>query len=395
MSERDSDIEFDFFDEPETEEATQRHPRLPRRPAPRPGGPRRPGGPPRRPIRPAPGVAPLLRLTGLIAFAILIILLLVFAVRRCSAESKAHSYQSYMDQVRRIANSSEQLGREMNDSLTTPGIKERDLENDLSGLAQRQQQDLTKARKLVPPGPLRREHMHLLDALQLREIGLSRLQQTFQRTADSKDAADAGTKLAEQAQLLVASDTIWRVFFLEPTVDELKQQGIGGVNVPDSKFLANPDIASARSMVPVFQRVHGAATGGTPGGLHGTGLVSVKAIPNACTTCADKQTLSTSSANTITASTDLAFAVTVEDTGESQEVQIPVTLTLEASPKPIVLRKTIDLLNPRESKTLTFTDLGSLQFGAKTRLKIDVAPVPAEKTTSNNSAAYDVVFSLG
>src|ERR671933_1920388 len=111
MSERDSDIEFDFFDEPETEEATQRHPRLPRRP-PRQGGPRRPGGPPRRPIRPAPGVTPLLRLTGLIAFAILIILLLVFAVRRCSAESKAHEYQSYMDNVRAIARSSEQLGRE-------------------------------------------------------------------------------------------------------------------------------------------------------------------------------------------------------------------------------------------------------------------------------------------
>ena len=387
MTERDSDIEFDFFDEPETEEATQRHPRLPRR-SPRVVGPRRPGGPPRRPIRPAPGITPLLRLTGLIAFAILIVLLLVFAIRRCSAESKAHAYQSYMEQVRHLASSSDQLGRDLNDSLTTPGIKERDLENDLGGYAQRQSQDLTKARQIVPPGPLRPEHRAVIDALQLRAIGLSRLEQEFHRTADSKDASAAGTKLAEQAQLLTASDVVWRVFFYEPTVDELKRQGIGGVDVPDSKFLPNPEVASAKSLVPVFQRIHGAATGGTSSGLHGTGLVSVKALPSGTV-------LSTSTENTVTASTDLGFSVTVQDTGDSQEVQIPVTLTIEKSPKPIVQKKTIDLLNPGESKTITFTDLGSPPFGIKTRLKIDVAPVPQEKTTTNNSATYDVVFSLG
>ena len=46
MTERDTDIEFDFFDEPETEEATERV-RTPRRPP--PGGPRRPVRPPAGP----------------------------------------------------------------------------------------------------------------------------------------------------------------------------------------------------------------------------------------------------------------------------------------------------------------------------------------------------------
>jgi hypothetical protein len=293
-----------------------------------------------------------------------------------------------MQQVRRLATSSDQLGRDLNDSLTTPGIKERDLENDLSGYADRQSQDLTKARQIVPPGPLRPEHTHVIDALQLRAIGLSRLESAFHRTAASKDASRAGELLAAQAQLLTASDTVWRVFFYEPTVEELKRQGIGGVDVPDSKFLSNPEVASAKSLVPVFQRIHGAATGGTSTGLHGTGLVSVKALPSGTV-------LSASTENTITASTDLGFSVTVQDTGDFQEVQIPITLTIEKSPKPIVQKKTIDLLNPGESKTITFNDLGSPPFGIKTRLKIDVAPVPQEKTTTNNSATYDVVFSLG
>jgi CARDB len=97
----------------------------------------------------------------------------------------------------------------------------------------------------------------------------------------------------------------------------------------------------------------------------------------------------------VRASTDLAFEVTVENSGDSQEVQVPVTLTIEATPKPIIKRKTIDLINPGEQKTVTFTDIGQPPFGAKTNLKVEVAPVPGETRTGNNSATYPVFFSIG
>src|SRR5437588_578136 len=67
MSERDTDIEFDFFEEPETREAAR-----PERP-PQRGGPR-------PPMRTPQGLTPLLRLVGLIAFAIVIVVLLVYAL---------------------------------------------------------------------------------------------------------------------------------------------------------------------------------------------------------------------------------------------------------------------------------------------------------------------------
>jgi hypothetical protein len=44
---------------------------------------------------------------------------------------------------------------------------------------------------------------------------------------------------------------------------------------------------------------------------------------------------------------------------------------------------------------VTFTDLGQVPFATKTNLKVDVQPVPGEKNTSNNSAIYPVIFSLG
>ena len=79
-----------------------------------------------------------------------------------------------------------------------------------------------------------------------------------------------------------------------------------GVVVPDSKFVQTPDLASTRSMVPIWERINGSAASGcgTPTGLHGTNIESVKVIPGG-------QQLSTAAENTVEASTDLGFAVAV------------------------------------------------------------------------------------
>ena len=54
------------------------------------------------------------------------------------------------------------------------------------------------------------------------------------------------------------------------------------------------------------------------------------------------------------------------------------------------------MINAGETKTVTFTniDINGL-FGLPTTLKVDVQPVPGEKTTTNNTADYKVIFSLG
>jgi hypothetical protein len=378
MSERD-DIEFDFFDEPETEEATERV-RTPRRP---------PGGPsgPRRPVRPA-GFIPMLRLAGLIAFLILAAVLLVVLVKGCANDSKRGAYATYMAEVKGIASRSDQVGNSLNQTLTATGIKETELESKLNGLAAQEQQEANRAKSIDPPGRLRAEHAHLIEVLQLRASALSRLADAFHRTATATNATKSGGLLAEQARLLVASDVNWEFYFKEPAIRELQSQNVTGVEVPDSKMIQNPDLASTQAMANVWQRVHGAATGGTPGGNHGSALVSVTALP-------DGKKLDPNAENTITASTDLAFQVVVQDSGDSQEFNIQVTLTIAKSPSSIVKHKKIDIINAGQQKTVTFTDLGPPPFGVPTTVKVDVQPVPGEKTTTNNSAEYRVIFSLG
>ncbi len=382
MTERETDdIEFDFFDEPDEETVTQR------RRAVRPSGPRGPRAP-RGPMGPPAGLTPLLRLVGLIAAAILAVVLLVFWVQGCQSNAKQHSYSNYMADVSAIAQESSQIGRNLNDLLTTPGLKEADVESKLDSFAQQEQQDVARAKSIDPPGHLRDAHLHVIEALEFRVSGLRGLSDAFKSTAKSKDADRAGTLLAEQAQRLVASDVVWDDLFKTPATQILQQQGIHGVAVPESNFVQNPDLASARTFSPVFQRVHGASTGGTSGGLHGTGLVSVKALP-------DGTRLSPTTETTVTATTSLAFEVTVQDTGDSQEVQIQVTLTIQKTGTPIVKKQTIDVINPGETKTVIFRNIDTTGvFGTPTHLKVDVAPVPQEANVKNNSAEYPVLFTL-
>src|SRR6266567_6102730 len=106
----DENIEFDFFDEPETVEATQRR-RLPRLEL--PGG--RGGGgerPPRPPLRAPTGLVPLARLVGLIAIAIVVVVGLVFWVGSCQGKSKQAEYQSYAEKVAALAKGDKTLGNE-------------------------------------------------------------------------------------------------------------------------------------------------------------------------------------------------------------------------------------------------------------------------------------------
>jgi hypothetical protein len=371
MSERD-DIEFDFFEESDTRETAEERPRRG----------------PRPPVRPPTGLTPLLRLVGLISFAILIVLLLVLWVNGCREDKRKDTYRNYVENVRDYAGQSQRLGRSFNQLLTTRGTKESDVESELSGLARQQEQIAAAARALDAPGHLREEDAHMLDAFDLRTNGLRGMTEAFRSTASSKNANAAGADLAVQMQRFVASDVIWDDLFKEPTKSELQRLGVTGANVPDSIFLPNPDIATTASMKSLWQRIHGTATGGTNCSPRGTGLVSTKALPSGTE-------LSTGSLNTIQLSTDLAFTVTVKNSGCAQEVGLRVTLTIQQSPKPIKSRKTIPLIDSGQEESVEFRGLGLPPLDQKTSLTVEVDPVPGETNTNNNSANYPVQFAVG
>ena len=376
MESRDDDIEFDFFDEdPATGEAqSPSRVRLPR-------ASRRNDGP----VGPPHGVAPMLRLLALVVIVIFLILVFALVLQSCGS-SKHSSYAGYMTKVSKIAAQSTTNGKAVATVLTTPGLKLTDIETKLRGIADQERQNVQAAQALSAPGRLRVENSHLIEALQFRVSGVNGLADTFTSTATSKDNSNDAALLAEQADRLLASDVVWDDLFMVPARSQMTADGVTGVSVPESHFVSG-DLVTARSMALVLQRIRGASTGGTVSGLHGTNIVSVKALPGG-------QTLTTGSLNTVTTTINLAFAVTVADSGNFQEVHIPVVLTIENGGSPIVQTQTIQLINPGEQTVVTFTNLGSVTFGTQTTMKGDVKPVKGEAVKTNNSAQYPVIFSL-
>jgi hypothetical protein len=385
MTENDTDIDFDFFeDEPPTQETSRTERLIPRR------GPRGPQQPPRAPTN----LTPLLRLIGLIAFAILIVVLLVLWVQSCQESSKDKTYKSYMGKVSDVAGSSQQIGKQLSSVLLQQGLKESQLEQRVAGLARQEQLDVQRARAITPPGTLREEHQALIQALQFRVSGLNGLASALAATANTKDSTRAGTVLASQMQRLLASDVIYQDSFKAPASAELDRQGVTGTNdsggplVPDSNFLQSSDLVTPTAMVTVIDRIRGGTTTPSTGGLRGTNLVSVKVQPAGTE-------LSTSMQTTVVVRTNLSIDVTVEDSGDSQEANIPVTLRIVQSGVPDVVKKqTIGFINPGEQKTVSFTNFPAPSFQTPAQIKVEVQPVQGESNTSNNSADYPVIFSV-
>jgi hypothetical protein len=331
-------------------------------------------------------LTPLLRLVGLIAFAILLVVLLVVWAQGCSSDHQRGAYQSYMRGMATPAADSADIGVQLAKLLTTPGEKQADIVSGLGGLIERQKQDVVQAQKLSPPGPIRAEHDHAVEALQFRVSGMQGLRQEFAATAKSTDSVVAGQRLAAQAQRLLASDVIWADLFKSPAQQELKDRGVSGVLVPASAFSTTTDLYTARSLTLVSQRVHGASTGGTPSGIHGTNLESVKALPSG-------QVLGPTETK-INSSVSLGFEVAVHNGGSSQEVQVQVTLTIPATPTPIVKTATIPVIDPGTTKTVTFKDFATIPIGSPTSVKVDVKPVKGEQNTANNSGEFPIIVSL-
>ncbi len=378
MSEREktnptTDIEFDFFDESPTAEAAAGE-----------AAPRRRRRLPTRPPAP-PGGSQFYRLGLLIAGAILLAVILILVVNSCRSNQREAEYRDYVEDVGGVTEDSDALGRQLNQRLTTPGIALNDLRGDIEGLSRQQEQILARAQDLTSPGPLVEQQGELIKTMQLRANGLDGLAQAFVRVAETENEQEAGRLLAQQANRLVASDVVYDDLFKEPAKSVLAEQDVTDVVVPDSNFMQNLELGSPTAWELVVQRLTQ-----TPeaGGLRGNGIVTVRAQPG-------DQELSQGTDNTVRASDSLTFQVVVENSGSSQETQVPVTLRIQQSPQPITKRQVIDLINPGDTRTVTFRDFGQISFDTETTLQVNVEPVQGEENTGNNTAEYPVIFTLG
>jgi hypothetical protein len=383
LSTYDDETPLEFFEEPETQEAPDR-PRRRMRPQ-RPGGPRRPSPPP-------PGAVALARLAGFVALAIAIVVGLVFWVGACQGKSTHDEYKSYMDKVQPIAQSSAATGTTaLSTVFSSKGLTVNELHSKLEQWSQQQQQNYDAALRLRPPASLQAAHQQVLSTLQLRAIGLTGLANTLAE-AGSKSPVKVAALLASQAQLLSASDLVWKELFKLPATETMTRLGVKGVIAPSSQMVANPEVITPHSFEEVYASLTATNPSGNVTGLRGSELLSTEAVAGG-----GSKELSPSAQNNVVVSSDLVFRVMFKNAGDFEETKVPVTLSVILFNKPVLTKKQT-VLSVEKGATAT-VNFGNLQlptraFAANATLNVKVGKVPGEKNLSNNRASYPVFFSL-
>jgi hypothetical protein len=331
------------------------------------------------------------RLAGFVALAIAIVVGLVFWVGSCQGKSKHDEYRSYMDSIEPIAQSSASSLRSYAKALESPKLTLVQLQSMLELWSRQQQLDYTAAERLVPPAPLQAPHQQVLATLQLRAIGLTGLADTL-ATAGTKPASKVGNRLAGEAELLTASDIVWANLFRLPAKETLSRQGVIGVIAPPSQIVTSPEVITANSFARVYSRLKTTPTTGKVTGVHGSELLGTEAVSGGQT-----KTLSASSPTTVNVAADLVFKVSFKNSGSTQQVHIPVTLTVSVFKKQALRkRKVVPSILQGQTLTVNFANLQlpTSVFGANATVSVNIGKVPGEVRLDNNQASYPVFFSL-
>jgi hypothetical protein len=332
------------------------------------------------------------RLGMLGAGIIVVVLVLLLVARSCGGSSASSKNRDFFDkQLKPVLTKDDQAANELHDLFRSQrAVKLTVIQARLDSAAKLAVEALNEAKALQPTKEIEAYQPYLLQTLSYRVNGINCLRSNMPDAFKQKRVAAGGAQLVPCMDRLLASDVIYSDSFSTPAVKTLQDKHIDA-QVPTSVFVAKADqsLLTAAGMGAVLQRWKPSTT---VNGLHGTKLDSVTAVSGG-----KAVTLRTGTVNTIKA-TDVAFRVTVTNGGDFPEFNIKVTITIGSGATKIVKSTTIDQIGSKETRTVEITGIASgsnqIPFAQALPMKVQVDPVPGERTKSNNSATYQIIFSL-
>ncbi len=365
------------------------------------GARRRSGGSSRRPPRTrsaeSPFANPRVRLLLGIVVVIVVVAVIVLIVRDYERNRLVDGYTSYVTNSGQIAQASAALGTSLVRTMqNTSGQSTAQMQADLTTLATEAGHQTAQARHLDMPSGVVNANRALVLALQYRQDGLQALSTNLQTIVHSNSDSAAAQSIASSMQQFLASDVIVQDSYLTETAQALRNESITGVSVPSASavtFLQGPNqnyvlASGAARLLSPLRRVGTESSGqGAPVGLS---LVSVVAEPNSIT-------LTPGIAQTIPESSNLHWAITVQNGGSFVENNIKVSASLSYGTTPVdVQTNTIASINPGQQLLISVPgpQAGAVKLGTLGLLHVQVATVPGEQNVANNAADYPITVTF-
>jgi hypothetical protein len=341
---------------------------------------------------------PRARLGLAVLFAIILVLVITLVVRDCQRSQLESSYNSYLNSVAQVVQTSADQGRDLREVLSnTEGLRPPQVRERIQAVANEADALVAQVEDLSPPGSLSQSQASLITLLQYRVTGLSNLAADLPTLLQSDEEDFTANGIAAQMQRFLASDVIYEDSFAAPARRTMEEDGITGVEVPRLQpFLANPLLVTtdgAKSLLPGLRRTAAAtADDGTPtdGNLRGNALVQTEVLPAGVR-------LSPTSVTTVEASENLKWRVTVRNSGDFVENDVMVTATFSypSSPSDAEVREaSIPVIEPGQEIGIELAGPSQPDYREQGNLVIEIAAVPGEANLDNNKAEYPIRIAL-
>ena len=327
-----------------------------------------------------------------VVFVVLFVVLLSVLVNSCldtRAENRLKDYNRDVGSV--IGRSDREVGRPFFDQISSGGAAPNELEQSISALRNRADDQVDDAEGLDVPDELQTAQRNLLLALDMRAAALEKIagQVTTALVKDGGDEAAAATEqIAAQMQQFLASDVLYNAR-VEPYITQtLADKEIGGQTTTKTQFLPSldwldPEVVGDR--LGAEGGGDGTSSGEPAPGLHGHGLVSVR-VGDLALEPGEK-------VNRIPAGSDIAFDVEFANQGDNPERNVPVRVRIRGQGiKTISAVRRVERTEPGANATASVPLKEAPPFSTPVTIEVSVEKVPGEEKVDNNRQTYTALF---
>jgi hypothetical protein len=376
-----------FFDDGEDTEPRPSG-RAPRPPGAGSGAPAPPGR--AQPRRPSQGTLPLdqhaviVRRRWAAGIGVVLLIIIVVVINSCL---KSEAQQALRDYNRNAG----QIAHEYDESVTSPlfsalsgaGSKSAlNVEVQIDQLRIQAQTLASHAKALSVPSEMAGAQRNLLLALDLRAEALTKIA-ALAPTALGGQGKQAITQIAGDMEIFLASDVVYSQRVAPLIQQALRNAGISGLATATSHSLPNlgwlePTMVETRITGKSASSPTAPVTGN-----HGSALKETSVGTNKLE---GEPTL-----NHVTGGSNPTFTAAVENSGEAEEHNVKVDVTVTAGGKQYKASHVIEKTEPGKTLNVDIPVAG-VPLGVAAKIEVFVEGVPGENDLENNKAAYLAIF---
>ena len=319
-----------------------------------------------------------------------VLFVIVFAMawwaRSCQQNRKVASYRTYFEGVSVAISDSEALGKQLDQLVANPTkFSRKELTAKLARLSAKQDEIAVRADRFEAPDTLAAEQAVFAEGMKVRADGYKLFETAMLGSLGKKKVDPA--ELAALAGYFSGPDAYYTSRVYIPARNTLSEQGVTDVIVPTSTFYLTATTFDTAGLAKMLDSV-GSST--KLAGRHGVGLLGVTAEPSGIA-------LTKAATADIPATTDLAFAVKVQNQGDATEKNVAVTAVLKL-PGGGVLKQSATIASIASGQTQSVTTpafaIPVEALSKVSTLTVTAGPVPGERVKTNNTGQFKILLQL-